>query len=72
MVITGYVKSGNTYLYLIQDPEPTNGVFEFYSYVKLINGRNTVSGEIPDTGVWECAITVDTDYSQNTIPYYFG
>lgn len=73
-LITAYLCVDGDCWFIAQDPWPEDvGSSYLISYEKLVNGSNSQGVfETSDLGVWDGAITINTSYSTQTIPYYFG
>ena len=71
-LIYGYVVMNGKYWFLVNDPLPLNqGKAKIISYEKLCNGFEPYDGEDVDDGVWYASIVIDTEYADDTEPYYF-
>lgn len=76
---TVFVNGSLQYRYMIYNPWPnpepypwnspvvTTGQAYTRSYQWICNGKNAVSGEPTDTGIWEGFVTVVTSYSNQTL-----
>lgn len=72
-LIYGYLRDDTGFRYMIRDPAPVNEGSSYYmSYNRLFNGRNNMDWENYDKYIWTQAIVRQTDYSNQTIRYYFG
>ena len=72
VLVVGYVSIHNDIRFVVYDPWPVNeGEVSFFSYEKLVNGRNNQPGEENDISIWIDSVVINTDYANTTIPYYF-
>ena len=74
MIVCGYVFVNGEYRFIVKDPLPVNtGETYIISYDKLYCGLDVQWDEIEENmpGVWAGMSAVQTEYAQETIPYYF-
>ena len=71
ILIVGYVIENGYLKLIINDPAPVNiGSYKLFSYEKMVDGYNTVDGELSDSYYWDGCVPVYSEYTSQTINSY--